>query len=490
MPELDWTDMPIHEAIKADWKTPEILIEGSLNCAKTTLWLDKEIDALLKWSGIKTLLFRWSQDAVDTKLRPAFEELMAIRELTYEWETKKNRYVLPNGSIAYMFGLKAVSMVEQMNKIRGLGVSRASGDQVEEMQAAVAGELRGRLRPDLTATLRRQMFPFQLIFVSNSEDDDFWLSKEFPIDNHIKGRRVFQLSVFDNKHLPQASIDSLLRQYPEDHPKHRTMVLGRRGPRVYGTPVFEGLYRKDLHWREVGFRHDLPILESFEMGKHNPCWIFGQAMRAGGLSIQGGILGLGLVLEDFIPIVMRYRETWYPPNLAVKTCVAPQGEKTQQTAPRFTGIDVLRKKANIIATWRENGNAPDVRLAMTENLSAYLRKRNAKGEESFAVNNDPTRFIIVSKEEENRESPIVHHAFEGGYTWDEHFVSVSNKELRQPREDDKFANVMHCIENIEMNFCAGLKTADEKAAALAKTQTQSERQFGGRFLTGSDSWMQ
>ncbi len=487
MQNLEWTG--IHAAFKADWKSPEILLEGSLGCGKTTCGLDKEIDALLKWPGIPSLLFRWSEDAVTTKLKPAFEEILAIRGIKAEWDQKQKRFEFENGSTAYMFGLKAVSLVEQFNKIRGLGVARIFGDQVEEMAPQVAGELRGRLRPDLTATMSGRKFPFQLTFVSNPEDTDFWLSKEFPEDGHIKGRKLYSLSVFDNPHLPAETVESLLRTYSEDHPKHRTMIMGRRGPNVYGVPVFEGLYRKDLHWRPIELRHDLPILESFEIGKHNPCFVFGQAMYAGGLSVHGGVLGLGMVLEDFLPIVQQYRQEWYPANLTVKTCVAPQGEKVQASVGRFTGIDVLRKKANIIAQWRDNGNAPDVRLAMIENLSAYLRRRNAKGEESFAVNNDQHRFVIVSKQEDLRESPFVHHAFEGGAVWDQHFVSVSNKELRQMAEDDKFANVLNCISNIELNFCAGQRTAEERS--MAKAQARSKAQsLGGRLLTGENSWMQ
>lgn len=486
MPELDWEGMPIHLAIKSDWRSPEILIEGSLNCAKTTVFLDKEIDALLKYPGIKTLLFRWSQDAVDTKLRPAFEELLGIRGVPAVWEEKKKRWVFENGSIANMFGLKAVSMVEQMNKIRGLGVSRAGGDQVEEVDPAVAGELRGRLRPDLTATtIRKESFPFQITFVSNSEDDDFWLSKEFPPDNHIKGRRLFQLSIFDNKHLPQESIDSLLRQYPEDHPKHRTMVLGRRGPRVYGVPVFEGLYRKDLHWRPCSTRLDRPILEAFEFGKHNPVYVYGQAMYSGGLTVLGGVMGYGLVLEDFLPIVEQCRTEWLPPNITVKTCTSPMGESVEKGSSRFTALNVLRQKIGAVRTI-DNGNAADVRIGAIENLSTYLRRRNLQGQESLAVNNEESRFIIASKDGE-RFSPFVHHAFEGGYTWDAHAASVANKELRQPREDDKFANVMHAIENLELNFIAGRTTASDRAARRQSQRTETRQQE--HTDSGKHSWM-
>lgn len=462
MPELDWSDMPLQEAFKADWTTPELLLEGSLNCTKTTLWLDKEIDALFKWPGIKSFLFRWAQDAVDTKLKPAFEEILLIREIASEWDGKEKCFTFANGSKVYMFGLKAASLVEQYNKIRGLGASRIGGDQVEEVSPQVGGELRGRLRPTLRETVHGLRFPYQLTFVSNAEDVDFWLSKEFPEDNHIKGRKVFQLSVFDNKHLPQESIDSLLRQYPAEHPKHQTAVLGRRGPSITGVAIFEGIYEKERHHKPAHVRFSQPILESFEVGKHNPTWIYGQRLYAGGLTLLGGIRAQEMVLEDFLPIVKKYREAWFPPGSIVKTCTSPVGTPQTLTRSSFSTLDIL-KAAGFKARYQERGNSPDVRLALIEDLAAYLRRVD-----SLTVNDDLTHWLLVSKDGQ-KLSPLAHIAFEAGYTWDKYFVSVGSKEVRQPTEDDKFANVMHCVENIVLNFCTGQPTQD----ALAKRARQT-----------------
>ena len=108
-------------------------------------------------------------------------------------------------------------------------------------------------------------------------------------------------------------------------------------------------------------------------------------------------------------------------------------------------------------------------------LSGYLRRRTTSGEEAIAVNNDPSRWLVASHEG-LKESAFLHIALEAGYVWDKHFVSVSSKEIKHPREDDKFANVMHCVENIILNFCAGhLSQAerDHKAAKLRQQDTQT-----------------
>lgn len=484
--QLDWEGMPIHQAFKADWNTPEILLEGSLGCAKTTAALDKEIDALLRWPGIPILLWRWTEDAVTTKLRPAFETVLSIRGIEANWEREHKCYHFANGSLAYAFGLKAVSAIERMNKLRGLGVNRILGDQVEEAERAVAEELRGRLRPDLAATMRHQRYPFQLTFVANPSDEHFWLSREFPADNHIKGRKLYSLSVFDNKHLPQETVDSLLRTWPDGHPKHRTMVLGKRGLNIVGDPVYENLYVRDIHRREMAPHVDEKLLEGFEIGKHNPCWVVARRSYHGGLELLGGVIGQHLVLEDFMRVVKRYRAEWFP-KATFRTAASPVGEKETTASNRLTLLDILRS-LGIKPQWRDTANAPDVQLAMIEELSALLRRRTSGREEAFGLNIDDSRWLVASAEGE-KEQPFLAWAADGGYVWDEHFVSVANKAIRQPRDDDWYANAMRCVENILLNFCMNQPSEYERGL---RQQAQRERQDGqGNPYAGlgSNSWM-
>lgn len=468
MPELDWSQAPIHQEIKSDWKSPEILIEGSLACGKTTVGLDKEIDALLKYPGIPILLFRWTEDATTTKLKAAFDELLSIRGIVSEWDQKQKVYRFPNDSLAYMFGLKAVSQIEIFNKIRGLGVCRILGDQVEEMDRSVAGELRGRLRPNLTATLSGRRFPFQLTFIANPSDNDFWLSKEFPPDNRIKGRKLYSLSIFDNPYLPPETREGLVRTFPEDHPKWRTMVMGLRGMNVTGDAIYDGIYKKELHHaKQLTLDPALPILESFELGTHNPTWAFGQDIYGGGLKMIGGIRGEGLMLADFLPVVAERRNLWFPEHAEIKSCMA---EEPQPVTAR-----ALRRVLGVLPRWVENGNAANVRHDAIESIADYLRRRTPKGEESFAINTDETTWLVADKDG-LRQSAFLHHAFEGGVVWDDHRVSVSNKEIRQVREDGKFANAMRCVQNIDRNFCAGPLSPDaaEDALRLARLLAPSK----------------
>jgi hypothetical protein len=476
----------VHAEILAD-RIAERDIEGSLSCGKTTLCLWDELEQLKKHPGIWILLSRWTEDATKTLLRPAFEQLARIHGSTWSWNRDENYYTFENGSRAYSFGLKTQSSdpEQRYGKIRGLPVSRIYVDQAEQLPADIANELRARLRPDIEARLKGIDYPRQLTFSPNPVNDSHWIAKQFPLDNKLKGRHYYGLSLFDNKHnLPADMIEGLLRAYPAEHPKHQTVILGQRGLNVIGEGVYENLFDRTLHVKAVEANHDAPLLEGFEVGKHNPVWIAAQRTYAGGLVLLGGIIGKRMMLDDFLPLVQRTRTEWWPELKTVKSCTSPMGETSGSA--RYTLVNLLRD-AGLAPIWRENANAHDVQLAMIEQTAALLRRRLSAKEEAVAISNAPDRWLSVLPDGSLKATPFLSFAFEGGYVWSEHMVSVSNKTMRQPFVDDEYSNAMRCVENILLNFFAGQKTdAQQEAERYAEAQRQGPT---SGFLDGPHGWL-
>lgn len=472
-----------HAAFLHD-ETSEIDLEGALSSGKTVVCLWKELEALRKWPGIWILICRWTDDAVRTLLRPQFEQLGRLHGTTLKWHDKENYYQLENGSKVYAFGLKTQSQdpEQRYGKIRGLPVSRIYADQPEQFPSDIASELRFRLRPDIEAAARKIEYPRQLTFSPNPPNDDHWLAKQFPTNNRLKNRRYYALSIFDNAHnLPEGMIEQALQTYPPEHPKHRTMILGERGMNVTGEAIYENIFDRVAHVRVCEPSRDLPLLEAFECGRHNPVWTVAQRTAHGGLVLLGGIMGKRMMLEDFLPFVRTHRHDWFD-GCQIKTCVPPMGESILSPS-RYT-MNRLLKDAGFSATQRQNANAPDVQLAMIEYVASLLRRRTVAREEALGIHNVSSRWLSVSADGTVKEVPFMAYAFEGGYVWSEHAVSVSNKVIRQAHDDDEYANAMRCVENIVLNFCAGQQTDAERDRVREKAAGSGSIVYP----TGPASW--
>ena len=242
--------------------TPEIDLEGSRDCGKTTGGLFKEIDQLQNHPGMWSFLFRYSQDATQTKLRPAFEQMcLMIAGEVPPFDAKELCYIFPNNSRAFMFGLKAVDFVSRYSKLRGLGVSRVFCDQAEELPADIAAELR--------FALRQPGFQHQLTFVANPPPHAHWLADQkrggFPTNNSVKGRKYYSISIHQNAHnLPPETITQLEATYPPEHALHKSLILGQRGVAVIGESVYGDTFIRKLHVRPVIVRPNAPIFEAIE----------------------------------------------------------------------------------------------------------------------------------------------------------------------------------------------------------------------------------
>jgi hypothetical protein len=460
-----------------------------LNAGKTIVCLAKEVRAALRWPGIWILIARWTDEAVKTLLRPPFEQVARIEgiaDIQQRWRDKEHYYHLTNGSRVYAFGFKTQSQdVEQRyGKIRGFAGSRIFVDQAEQLPRDIAEELRARLRPDIEAAHKGVSYPTQLTFSNNPTNHGSWLAVQFPAKGHIEGRYRYVLSLFDNEHnLPAASMTAILRTYPPDHPKYHTVVLGEDGPNIIGDAIYDAQFDRKAHVREIAYRDDMPLLEAFHFGTHNPVWLTMQRSPHGGMQFLGGLIGRHLMLDDFFPVVHRYRSEWFPDDADIRTCTGPMGK----TSSGYTLLDQITA-AHFLPISRIDGNSPDVRLAMIEFMGGELRRRTVAREEAVGVNADPAKWLSVDPKGNIERTPFLAFAFEGGYVWDEEPVSVGNKLLRQAYEDDEFANAMHCVEHLALNFCAGQETEQERERR-ERQQTQDALMEGPAIAGGDLSWL-
>jgi hypothetical protein len=66
---------------------------------------------------------------------------------------------------------------------------------------------------------------------------------------------------------------------------------------------------------------------------------------------------------------------------------------------------------------------------------------------------DPERWLTIS-ERATTPDRFLADGFEAGYVWDEHLVSVGNKQVRKPKKDGWYEHGQNCAEYLELNFGA------------------------------------
>ncbi len=470
----------VHQEILDD-ETEELDVEGARMSAKTWTISEKIRRSCLKHPGIWWLACRFSGTETENQLRPQLVLVCHKQGTELEWHDDESAYWLPerDGKISkiFAFGLKSQSRDQRFAKIRGSGFAGVWVDQAEELPEDIGTEIR--------ALVRQPGFPHQLIFSPNPPNEEHFLADQFPDGVELPGRKYYRLSLYDNRHnLDKGTIEKMEMAYPPTHAKHKSLILGERGPNVTGTPVYQGAFERSLHVRDVLFDPTKALLEAFDAGKHHPSWLAAQRTHFGGLQILGGIIGKRLFLDDFLPMVQEKRFEWFgTPQVVHSCCDAPMDS---DTGARITTNHILRN-AGIKLRWRDNSNAPDVREAIMQNLGSMMLRR-AGGGQAFVVNSDPTRWLMASHSIVKQTKLFV-DALEGSYVWDAQYVSVGNKTVRKPRFDEWLDGQQRCLENIMLNFCAGQKSEAEKERDRNRLEAASER-MGFRLLTGPTSWMQ
>lgn len=420
----------------------EVCIEGALRASKTTLGVWRELSAAIEHPGIHLLLARWTDAGAFGQLLPVWHDACRRVGLTPVWHADEAYDLLPNGSRAYVRGLKAQDAVLRYAKFRGLTLGRVYVDQAEELPHDIYLELAARLS--------QPGYPHQITITPQAVDEDHWIAREFPTTGLPAERQLFQLSVFDNAHnLDPSVIPALLRLYPPEHPKHRTLILGRRGMNVIGEPVYAGAFVRRIHERLLSYDPALPLEAAIDFGKHHPCIVWRQVSPLGQVRFLGGILGQDLYLGDFAEVARRYQEEWFPHPAELRVCCDPAG--ATDTSQGTTGAVALLRERGYEPVWVVQANAPAVRLAAIERLADRMRRRAADGSEALAVQVAPERWLQVSPRSTTTHR-FVADGFEAGYVWDPHVISVAHKPMRRPKKDGWYEHGMNCVEYLEVNF--------------------------------------
>jgi len=443
-------------------------LEGGFRAAKTTTALWKVYRSCLEHPGIAWLICRYSDGDTQSKLKPAWRQILSQAGVLPIWDPAAQCDTLPNGSQVYLFGLKAQDEVSRYGKIRGMTLAGIYVDQAEELPHDLFLELIGRLS--------QIAMPHQLLLTPNPPDENHWLAREFPETNHLKDRRYYSVPIYANAaNLPEEAIRGLEQAYPPAHPKHRSAVLGKRGLNVIGQPVYGGdperglapMFNRALHVRRLTMNPQLPLCESIDFGKHHPCVVWAQFTPYGGLHLLGGVMGQNLFLQDFVPLLLRWRAEWFPTPLQVLTCCDPAGSHDNSQGIDQNGVSVLRD-FGISPQFVENANAPNIRAAMVERLASYMRRRTPQGE-AFGVNDE--HWLLVSAETV-RPWAFLTDGFEAGYVWDAHWVSVGSKQMRKPRKDGWYEHGQNCTEYLELSF-GGAQPSVEQRERHAEHQVQA-----------------
>ncbi|HYC00420.1 MAG TPA: phage terminase large subunit [Candidatus Limnocylindrales bacterium] len=432
--------------------TRELDVEGALRASKTTICLWKELNAYLNHPGMHGMLCRWTDDATHSLLKPVWRAICAKAGVALKWHAEEQYDELPNKARVYIRGLKTQDQTLRYAKFRGLTLSRVYVDQAEELPHDVYLELAARLS--------QKGFPHQITISPNAVEETHWIAREFPTDNRfLPQRKYISLSVHDNAHnLAPEVIPTLERLYPPSHPKHRTMVLGKRGLNVIGEPVYKGAFERKRHEGPAEFDATLRLLMALDFGKHHPCVVFKQISAFGQARFLAGILGQSLYLDAFMDLVLHYRALWFPGAIEIAECCDPAG-----------ATDTSHGTKGAVATLREKGvhprsvpdsNSPIVRLAMIERMAGQMRKRAADGSEAFLVSNSD-RWLRISADNVVVDRFLT-DGFEAGYVWSPHTVSVNNKPVRVPKKDGWYEHGQNCAEYLEVNFGAPWKKPVEE----------------------------
>ena len=440
-------------------------VEGSPRSAKSwgiAFWIWK-----LAWlyPGIQVFYCRYKDDDLVT-LRDVWSKVSAYFPgyLHPKWNSTDQAWDFPNGSRVLLSSLKVSEGADASaihGKYKGKTIAVVIIEEAQEVPRAHYVGLKERLSQSKTPDGKDFRYPLKIVLVHNAIDEDHWIAREFPLaaDGDTctrEGHRHLRADLYSNSHnLGPDVMAGYEFDYQPGNPLRRTVMEGRRGVTLIGSPVYAHAFRRPLHVSaSCGFTPYYPLLEGWDFGEEKPAVVWAQYIRhKAALRVLGAVKGSELFLELFAPKVLEIRQRLFG-QLAreVRVWCDPTGA-TGNGGLQYTPIGLLHDlgipaKPTRDGSSSRDGNDAEVRYKAIQTMAGYMLKLATDGSQAFLM--APLCIELSQKGSElvEQESGILSTAFEAGNIWDTKAASEDKPNIRKPKKGTRYDDLMNALEYV------------------------------------------
>jgi hypothetical protein len=467
-----------------------ILVEGSPRSAKSwgvafKIWM-------LCWqhAGIQIFYCRYKDEDVFGQLRDLWLKVCEFfpEYLQPKWSAAEGAYDFPNGSRVYMRSLKVSTEALLHSKYKGLTLAVVVIEEASEVLERNFKGLKERLSQSRTPKGDPYPYPLQVILVTNCVDEDHWIAKSCPTHNS-DGYRYIRADLHSNSHnLGPMVLAGYEADYPQGHPERPTVIEGRRGVTLKGTPVYGRQFKREWHIaaKRIALDPLYPLLEGWDFGEEKPAVVWWQYLRhLAAIRILWAVKGSEMFLETFAPKVIQLRKKLFPVVHEVRSWCDPTGA-TGNGGMQHTPVELLTQ-LGVPVSYTENANAAPIRYAAIQTLGGYMLRTAVDGSPAFLMSPHSTEFSWRGEElVESHLSKIFTTAFSAGYIWDDKAPPEANPNIRKPKKGTRYDDLMNALEYpIIGEHIPIAPSTRELMTATAQYQTAPERQQLKRQLEES-----
>jgi len=463
-------------------------VEGSPRSAKSwgagfLIW-----KLALKYPGIQIFYARYQEQGL-IQLRDVWTKVGAHWPpyLQPQWNSRDECYDFPTGSRVFLSPIKSTELDAVHSKYKGKTLAVVVIEEAQEVPKVNYDGLKERLSQSRTPDGKPYKYPLLIVLVHNCVDEDHWIAKEFPLDalgNCTKeGHRHIRADLYSNAHnLGPDVMEGYERDYPVGHTLRRTVIEGKRGVTLVGTPVYANAFQKPLHVSpKVKYAPYYPLLEGWDFGEEKPAVVWFQYIRhLAKIQVLGAVKGSEMFLELFAPRVLAIRQRLFPEAVDVRPWCDPTGA-TGNGGLQWTPIALLQQlginaRPAKDSSSNRDGNDAEVRYKAIQTAAGYMMRSATDGSPAFEL--APTCIELIRKGSElvEQDSHILVTAFEAGYIWDTKAPSEAAPNIRKPKKGTRYDDLMNAFEYPLIGEAIPLApTVQQLMQAAAAYQTEPER---------------